>query len=83
MGELNDIAFASHKAHDSKHKKQDSEMLPRFRVAQEGSTAGPFKSIVASHAQHTAALTISFDFSNTPPLLCHISAHFLSVFIVF
>ena len=48
-------------------------------------TADLFKSVMntTSHAQHRAALTISFDFSSTPELLCRISVHFCSVFTVF
>ena len=41
--ELNGIAF--HEAHDSRRKVRDEtvhEMSSRFRIAREGSTAGPF-----------------------------------------
>ena len=60
-------------------------MSPWFRVAHEGSMVGPFKSQVASYAQHTegGALTIKFNFSNIPLIPCHISAHFHSIFTAF
>ena len=72
--------FVSQEAHDL---KQDSEMLPRFRVAHKQSMVGPFKSWVASHAQHRTAMAVSFNFSNTPLLLCNtyfgvFSFHFLT-----
>ena len=48
-------------------------------------TASLFKPVMntASHAQHGAALTISYDFSGTPELLCRISVHFCSFFTAF
>ena len=38
---------------------------------------------INGHAQHGAAMTMSFNFSNTSPLLWHISAYFRSVLAVF
>ena len=62
-------------------------MAPGFRLADEESTAHDGGSVqvtnTSSHAQHGAALTITFDFSSAPQLLCPISAHFRSVFTAF
>ena len=51
-------------------------MSPRFRVAHDRNMTGPFKSQVASYAEHRVALTISFDFTKKLPLLCHIHVIF-------
>ena len=83
MGELNSIASVTHKAHDMySRQKRDTEMSPRFRVAHNRSTTGPFKSqvsIAACYAQHRVALCTSSALSIAPPFLCYtcISAHFV------
>ena len=55
--------------------RTDSEMSPRFGVTHQGSMVAKSVQVMsklASCAQQGAALTESFNFSNTPPLPCHI-----------
>ena len=60
-GELNTMAFVSPWKVGVKPER-DSEMLPRFRLADEESMVCSSNEYMASHAQHEVALTITGSF---------------------